>query len=146
MLNIVIYPLIAHWVWSKTGFLSNNKEVGIFGLGLIDFAGSSVVHMTGGIGKFFFFSTFLFFTFFFSFFFSFFVFFLFLLFFFFYFFFPQLGGLAGTWLFGYRNQFVSAEEMNAFPPRFQKLENGKWKINNMEASNPILAALGVFLL
>lgn len=35
-----IYPIVSHWVWSGQGWLGD--------LGFIDFAGSGVVHMTGG--------------------------------------------------------------------------------------------------
>lgn len=35
-----IYPVVAHWVWGG-GFL--------FCIGFIDFAGSGVVHMVGGV-------------------------------------------------------------------------------------------------
>ena len=38
--SVVIYPLAGHWVWSGEGWL--NK------LGMIDFAGSAVVHALGG--------------------------------------------------------------------------------------------------
>jgi Amt family ammonium transporter len=37
----VIYPIVTHWVWSGDGFLTD--------LGYYDFAGSGVVHLTGGI-------------------------------------------------------------------------------------------------
>ena len=37
----LIYVLPAHWVWYHHGWLNN--------LGALDFAGSSVVHMSGGI-------------------------------------------------------------------------------------------------
>jgi Amt family ammonium transporter len=36
-----IYPVITHWVWSGQGWLGD--------LGYIDFAGSGVVHLTGGV-------------------------------------------------------------------------------------------------
>lgn len=39
-LTAVIYPIVGHWVWGG-GWLSE--------LGYLDFAGSSVVHMTGGV-------------------------------------------------------------------------------------------------
>jgi Amt family ammonium transporter len=38
---IMVYPIICHWVWSGNGWL--------FTSGYIDFAGSTVVHMCGGI-------------------------------------------------------------------------------------------------
>ncbi len=37
---LVIYPLIGHWAWSPDGWLA--------GYGFVDFAGSTVVHSTGG--------------------------------------------------------------------------------------------------
>ena len=37
----VIYPIVTHWVWSGQGWLGD--------LGFIDFAGSGVVHMVGGL-------------------------------------------------------------------------------------------------
>eukprot|EP00965_Chrysotila_dentata_P204264 6182228-Pleurochrysis_carterae.AAC.4 len=46
-----IYPLIAHWVWAPAGWLSAfnpNKDDAVLG-GCIDFAGSGVVHLTGGV-------------------------------------------------------------------------------------------------
>ncbi|CAN8270522.1 unnamed protein product [Cochlearia groenlandica] len=45
-----VYPVVAHWFWSVDGwaspFLSEDR---LFGTGAIDFAGSGVVHMVGGI-------------------------------------------------------------------------------------------------
>lgn len=37
----LIYPFVGHWIWAEGGWLSN--------LGMIDFAGSTVVHTVGGI-------------------------------------------------------------------------------------------------
>lgn len=50
----IIYPVVVHWVWSADGFLCNWHEVEDMPLvknsvNLIDFAGSGVVHLTGGI-------------------------------------------------------------------------------------------------
>ena len=40
--TVFIYPLAGHWVWSPDGWL--NK------IGMLDFAGSAVVHSLGGWG------------------------------------------------------------------------------------------------
>jgi Amt family ammonium transporter len=46
--SMLIYPIYANWVWGG-GFLSTlGKSFGL-GHGHVDFAGSSVVHMTGGV-------------------------------------------------------------------------------------------------
>ncbi|MBM4362737.1 MAG: ammonium transporter [Deltaproteobacteria bacterium] len=48
VLGAVIYPLYANWVWGG-GFLSQlGRHLGL-GHGHVDFAGSSVVHLTGGV-------------------------------------------------------------------------------------------------
>ena len=39
--SILVYAPIAHWVWAPTGWL--------FGLGVLDFAGGTVVHINAGI-------------------------------------------------------------------------------------------------
>lgn len=44
-----IYPVVAHSVWSNRGFLSSTNVDPFFGQGAIDFAGSGVVHLTGGL-------------------------------------------------------------------------------------------------
>jgi Amt family ammonium transporter len=48
-----VYPIVSHWVWSTDGWMSASKTTGpgglLFGTGAIDFAGSGVVHMVGGI-------------------------------------------------------------------------------------------------
>lgn len=41
VISAVVYPIEAGWVWNSQGWLAN--------LGYIDFAGSSVIHMVGGI-------------------------------------------------------------------------------------------------
>jgi ammonium transporter, Amt family len=50
-LTAFVYPVIAHSIWSVNGFLSAflNDGEKFQGQGTIDFAGSGVVHMTGGL-------------------------------------------------------------------------------------------------
>eukprot|EP00753_Platysulcus_tardus_P006932 PLAT14701.1.p1 GENE.PLAT14701.1~~PLAT14701.1.p1 ORF type:complete len:737 (-),score=361.93 PLAT14701.1:143-2170(-) len=43
------YPLLAHWVWSPTGWLSPTAASPVAGVGFVDFAGSAVVHVMGGL-------------------------------------------------------------------------------------------------
>ena len=47
LLTAFVYPVVVHWVWDGNGWLSawgdENKRA------VIDFAGSGVVHMTGGV-------------------------------------------------------------------------------------------------
>jgi len=47
-LTAFIYPVVAHAVWSSSGFLSSFNDDKIFDVGVVDFAGSGVVHLTGG--------------------------------------------------------------------------------------------------
>ncbi|KAK6927094.1 Ammonium transporter AmtB-like domain [Dillenia turbinata] len=44
-----VYPIVAHWVWSSSGWLSPSSSNLLFGSGAIDFAGSGVVHMVGAV-------------------------------------------------------------------------------------------------
>lgn len=45
-----VYPVVSHWFWSGDGWASaTNTGDLLFGTGVIDFAGSGVVHMVGGI-------------------------------------------------------------------------------------------------
>jgi len=55
-LTMFVYPVVVHAVWSGNGFLSsfNGSDEGSalyrhFDTGMIDFAGSGVVHLTGGL-------------------------------------------------------------------------------------------------
>eukprot|EP00405_Crypthecodinium_cohnii_P013575 CAMPEP_0206445124 /NCGR_PEP_ID=MMETSP0324_2-20121206/15313_1 /ASSEMBLY_ACC=CAM_ASM_000836 /TAXON_ID=2866 /ORGANISM="Crypthecodinium cohnii, Strain Seligo" /LENGTH=455 /DNA_ID=CAMNT_0053913263 /DNA_START=78 /DNA_END=1445 /DNA_ORIENTATION=+ len=49
-----IYPVVVYWVWSGAGILNYTDDEGNVGAAngpsLIDFAGSGVVHLVGGIG------------------------------------------------------------------------------------------------
>ncbi|WP_332650257.1 ammonium transporter [Lysinibacillus sp. 54212] len=42
LMTLFIYPVVGHWIWQGDGWLTN--------LGFIDFAGSTVVHLTGAAG------------------------------------------------------------------------------------------------
>ena len=44
LLTAFVYPVVVHWTWSSEGWLTD----GDIGPGFLDFAGSGVVHMTGG--------------------------------------------------------------------------------------------------
>ncbi|CAM9692436.1 unnamed protein product [Scytosiphon promiscuus] len=44
----LFYPILAHAVWSEEGWASSKREDPLFGCGVVDFAGSGVVHMLGG--------------------------------------------------------------------------------------------------
>jgi len=50
-----IYPVVAYWGWSGSGFLSYTDDAGesvsSFGPAYKDFAGSGIVHLVGGIGS-----------------------------------------------------------------------------------------------
>jgi ammonium transporter, Amt family len=47
-MSMVVYPLFANWVWGGGWLATLGKEFGL-GHGHVDFAGSSVVHMVGGV-------------------------------------------------------------------------------------------------
>lgn len=49
MLTAFVYPVINHSVWNGEGFLNAFKTEPLLKVGMIDFAGSGVVHMTGGL-------------------------------------------------------------------------------------------------
>ncbi|XP_020209131.1 ammonium transporter 1 member 1 [Cajanus cajan] len=45
-----VYPVVSHWFWSVDGWASAFKTHNLlFSTGVIDFAGSGVVHMVGGV-------------------------------------------------------------------------------------------------
>ncbi len=43
-LTAFVYPVVSHWVWDGSGWMTS-----LFGVGVVDFAGCSVVHMVGGV-------------------------------------------------------------------------------------------------
>jgi Amt family ammonium transporter len=47
-MSMIVYPLFANWVWGAGWLAMLGKEFGL-GHGHVDFAGSSVVHMVGGV-------------------------------------------------------------------------------------------------
>lgn len=61
LLVLIVYPIVAHWVWSSTGWATAfpatiNEETGetlsfLFGTGVYDFAGDGPVHMVGGFAS-----------------------------------------------------------------------------------------------
>eukprot|EP00550_Attheya_septentrionalis_P005662 CAMPEP_0198280070 /NCGR_PEP_ID=MMETSP1449-20131203/229_1 /TAXON_ID=420275 /ORGANISM="Attheya septentrionalis, Strain CCMP2084" /LENGTH=503 /DNA_ID=CAMNT_0043975337 /DNA_START=29 /DNA_END=1540 /DNA_ORIENTATION=+ len=48
MLTGFVYPVIVYSIWSSSGFLTAFNTDAFRGIGMVDFAGSGVVHMTGG--------------------------------------------------------------------------------------------------
>jgi len=50
VMTAFIYPLVVHWTWGY-GWLTGSAEDGYINeVGFMDFAGSGIVHMTGGVG------------------------------------------------------------------------------------------------
>ncbi|KAJ4778632.1 Ammonium transporter [Rhynchospora pubera] len=50
-----VYPVLSHWYWSPDGWANPSRAPGVslfFNSGVIDFSGSGVVHMVGGIAGF----------------------------------------------------------------------------------------------
>ena len=47
---LIVYPPVAHWEWSASGWASPTNEKAFLG-GIIDFAGCGAVHMVGGIAS-----------------------------------------------------------------------------------------------
>merc|ERR1719215_2241629 len=55
IMTSIIYPMIVYWGWSGAGFLNypdpkTGEAISIAGPPLVDFAGSGIVHLTGGVG------------------------------------------------------------------------------------------------
>lgn len=48
VITAFVYPVVVHWVWDSAGWLNIQNPILSGSHGLIDFAGSSVVHMVGG--------------------------------------------------------------------------------------------------
>ena len=49
IITAFIYPVVAHWAWSDTGWASAIRDGDLLlGCGVADFSGSGVVHLTGG--------------------------------------------------------------------------------------------------
>src|SRR5258706_16311612 len=51
VISTLIYPIYANWVWGGGWLSALGRNFG-YGHGHVDFAGSSVVHMTGGVAAF----------------------------------------------------------------------------------------------
>lgn len=52
VLTCWVYPIVVHWGWNTSGWASawnSDTDFVFMGCGVIDFAGSGVVHMTGGV-------------------------------------------------------------------------------------------------
>jgi len=53
LLTAIIYPTVVYWGWSGSGFLNyteDGESKAAFGPAYMDFAGSGIVHMVGGVG------------------------------------------------------------------------------------------------
>nr|BAS31035.1 ammonium transporter [Alexandrium tamarense] len=49
LMTSIIYPIVAYWGWSGSGFLYYEETKSIVGPAYMDFAGSGIVHMVGGV-------------------------------------------------------------------------------------------------
>ena len=47
-ITAVIYPIVSHWIWDANGWLTAFRDDPISDVGMVDFAGSTVVHSVGG--------------------------------------------------------------------------------------------------
>jgi Amt family ammonium transporter len=111
-MQMFIFPVVAHWLWSPLGWASAYAPSAdlLFGVGALDFAGGAVVHLLAATI-----------------------------------------GLVACKLLGFRNQFVDVQTREAnkadeFVPRYEKDDTGKWKMNVLKSTNPLIGALGVFIL
>nr|AJB28752.1 ammonium transporter 1 [Salicornia europaea] len=52
LLSGFVYPVVVHWFWSNDGWGSPFGPTLLFGSGVIDFAGSGVVHLVGAVAGF----------------------------------------------------------------------------------------------
>jgi Amt family ammonium transporter len=48
-ISAIVYPFVVHWAWDAKGWMSAFNEDPFMGEGYVDFAGSGVVHMVGGM-------------------------------------------------------------------------------------------------
>jgi ammonium transporter, Amt family len=46
-----VYPVVVHCIWSDDGFLSGFNNNPLFGVGVLDTAGSGVIHITSGFTR-----------------------------------------------------------------------------------------------
>ena len=91
-------------MWASQGWLYPGvPDDAVFGVGVIDFAGGSVVHLVGGASS-----------------------------------------IVAAKFVGYRNQYSEPDDKHK--PRFQRSSDGKFIVNDMPSSSPLLATLGTFIL
>ncbi len=48
LITAVVYPIVTHWIWDGNGWLTAFTDDPMNGVGMVDFAGSTVVHSVGG--------------------------------------------------------------------------------------------------
>jgi len=47
-ITALIYPIVSHWIWDANGWLTAFRDDPMSDVGMVDFAGSTVVHSVGG--------------------------------------------------------------------------------------------------